>query len=108
MEYTDEGVIRFMRKIIILPYAESDIRNSIYHYSDKEIGLEKKYIVVLNQAFQLIEANPFSFPVIWKSIRKFVVRDFPFNVYYIIENETIFIIAVFHNKRNPKVWKSRK
>jgi len=108
MECSYEGVIIYMRKIIILPYAELDIRDSTNYYSDKESGLEKKYVIVLNQAFQLIEANPFSFPVIWKSIRKFVVRDFPFNVYYIIENETIFIIAVFHNKRNPKVWKSRK
>jgi plasmid stabilization system protein ParE len=96
-----------MRKIIILPYAELDIKDSINHYSDKEEGLDKKYIFVLNQAFQIIEANPFSFPLVLKSIRKFVVRDFPFNVYYIIENETIFIIAVFHNKRNPKGWKCR-
>jgi len=96
-----------MRKIIILPFAEEDIRDSVIYYSEKETGLEKRYLVILNQAFQLISSNPFSFPIIWKSIRKFVVRDFPFSVYYIFENETIFILAVFHNKRNPKDWKSR-
>lgn len=97
-----------MRKIIILPFAEQDISDSVIYYSGKETGLDKRYLVILNQAFQLISSSPISFPIIWKSIRRFVVRDFPFSVYYIFENETIFIIAVFHNKRNPKVWKSRK
>jgi plasmid stabilization system protein ParE len=96
-----------MRKIIILLFAELDIKDSIQYYCNKEAGLEKKFIFVLNQTFQLIAANPFSFPLIWKSIRKFVVKDFPFNIYYIAENERIFILAVFHIKRDPNVWRSR-
>ena len=97
-----------MREIIILPLAELDIKESVFFYTEKEAGLEKKYLEILNQAFQVIASNPLSFPLIRKTIRKFVVRDFPFNVYYIVDEDHIFIIAVFHNKRNPGFWKSRK
>jgi plasmid stabilization system protein ParE len=97
-----------MRKIIILPHAEQDIRDSVIHYAGKEEGLEKQFLSILDQTFQLISRNPFSFPCIKNPIRKFTVRDFPFNIFYIVENEHIYILAVFHNKRNPKVWKTRK
>ncbi len=31
-----------MRKIIILPFAEQDIRDSVIYYSEKETGLLRK------------------------------------------------------------------
>jgi len=97
-----------MRKIIILPFAEQDIRDSAIHYAEKEEGLEKQFLAILNQAFLLISANPLSFPLVKIPIRKFVIKNFPFNLYYIIEDDIIYILAVFHNKRDPQVWKTRK
>lgn len=97
-----------MRKIIILPFAEQDIKDSVNHYRDKEIGLEKSFLKILNQAILVISENPDSFPIIKKTIRKFVIKDFPFNIFYLVEEDTLYILAVFHNKRNPAIWKSRK
>jgi toxin ParE1/3/4 len=96
-----------MRKIIILPFAELDIKDSINYYSFKEEGLEKKYLQVIIHAFQLISDNPLSFPVVKYNIRKFTIKDFPFNIYYVFEIKTIYVLAVFHTKRNPRIWKLR-
>jgi toxin ParE1/3/4 len=85
-----------MGKIIILPYAEQDIRDSVIYYAEKEEGFEKQFLSILNQTFQFISTNPFSFPEVKNSIRKFTIKDFPFNVYYIVEDEFIYILAVFH------------
>ncbi len=46
-----------MRKIIILPFAELDIRDSVNYYANKEEDLEKKYLKVINHAFLLISEN---------------------------------------------------
>jgi plasmid stabilization system protein ParE len=97
-----------MRKIIILSYAEQDIRDSVVHYNENEKGLDKHFLAIINQAFQLISSKPFAFPFVKNPIRKFVIRDFPFNVYFVVEDDIVYILAVFHNKRNPKVWKTRK
>jgi plasmid stabilization system protein ParE len=97
-----------MRKIIILPFAELDIRDSVNYYANKEEDLEKKYLKVINHAFLLISENPLSFPIVKHKIRKLAIKDFPFNIYYVFEKETIYILAVFHTKRSPKVWKTRK
>ena len=96
-----------MKKIIILPFAEQDIRDSIDYYIEKEVELDKQFLKVINQAFQLILDNPLSFPLVKNNIRKFVIKDFPFNVFYITDKEIIYILAVFHMKRDPKKWKKR-
>ena len=97
-----------MRKIIILPFAERDIKESVSYYSEKDIGLEKSFLKILNQAFLVIAENPTAFPIIKSTIRKFVLKDFPFNIFYLVENDHLYVLAVFHNKRNPKILKSRK
>ena len=97
-----------MRKIIILPFAELDIKDSVNYYANIEEGLEGKYLKVIHHAFLMISENPLSFPIVKYSIRKFALKDFPFNVFYVLEKDTIYITAVFHGKRNPKVWKTRE
>jgi plasmid stabilization system protein ParE len=32
---------------------------------------------------------------------------FPFAVFYDVLDDTIFIIAIFHNRRDPKIWQER-
>jgi plasmid stabilization system protein ParE len=97
-----------MIKVIILPFAELDIRDSVNYYSNTEEGLDRKYLKVINHAFLLISENPLSFPIIKHNIRRFAIKKFPFNIFYVFENNTVYILAVFHTKRNPKVWKTRK
>ena len=36
------------------------------------------------------------------------IKGFPFSVFYCIENGYIFILSVCHERRNPRIWKSRK
>jgi plasmid stabilization system protein ParE len=96
-----------MRKILILPFAEQDIKDSVSHYKDQGHGLEKHFLKVIDQAFRIISENPSYFPYVKKRIRKFVIKGFPFCIFYIVQEEDIYILAVFHNKRNPKNWKSR-
>lgn len=96
-----------MKKIIILPFAEEDIRESAEYYKDRGDGLDKQFLRVINQAFQIILISPDTFPAIYQSIRKFVIKDFPFNIFYISTKDTIYILAVFHMKRDPKKWRRR-
>jgi toxin ParE1/3/4 len=70
-----------MMKLIILPYAEQDIRESTRYYKSIEEGLDKQFLKVINQAFQIILNNPHSFPIVNHDIRKFVIKDFPFNIF---------------------------
>ncbi|MBL1212682.1 MAG: hypothetical protein HND52_04870 [Ignavibacteriae bacterium] len=49
-----------------------------------------------------------SYPKVYKNIRRALIRKFPFGIHYIIENEQVIVIAVFHVSRNPMDISSRK
>ncbi|MCX6290418.1 MAG: type II toxin-antitoxin system RelE/ParE family toxin [Bacteroidetes bacterium] len=84
--------------------AEHDIDEAFLWYEFQSAGLGKKFIRALESGFITIDLQPNAFPFALRNIRKFVIKKFPFNVYYRI-NETgqIEIIRVLHHKRKPKL-----
>jgi len=36
-----------------------------------------------------------------------VLRQFPYSLFFIIENDTVVIVAVAHHKRRPGYWLPR-
>jgi len=61
----------------------------------------------INSSLTAISENPYNFQIVHKNIRRFVVKKFPFVVYYYIEDKNIKIISIFHTSRNPQIWKTR-
>lgn len=47
-------------------------------------------------------------PLLMLQTRRALVRRFPFQILYDIENEEIIIYAVYHSARDPEVWKRRR
>jgi hypothetical protein len=55
-----------------------------------------------------MRANPRQFPVVHKSIRRALLRRFPYALMFIIEpDETLTVIACFHGSRDPARWQKR-
>jgi plasmid stabilization system protein ParE len=69
-------------------------------------GLDLEFMQCIDAALTRIYSNPRVFPVVYGSLRRAVVRRFPFAILYEITAEEIQIIAVFHSRRNFDVWKS--
>jgi len=97
-----------MKRLIILPFAEIDIKDTIYYYKEISDTLEKDFIKILDLSFLEIMKNPDSFPKVKYDIRKFVVNKFPYCIFYVDDKEAIYVLAVFHDKRNPKDWVKRR
>jgi hypothetical protein len=52
--------------------------------------------------------NPRQFPVVYKSIRRALLRSFPYALMFVIEaDETLTVIACFHGSRDPAHWQER-
>jgi toxin ParE1/3/4 len=63
-----------------------------------------------------LQANPLAYPVVYKTLRRFLLSKFPYNIFYLVEEglledgelgETIVVFACFHAKRDPKGWQGR-
>jgi hypothetical protein len=40
-------------------------------------------------------------------VRRALLHQFPYGVYFLFEAEAVAILAVLHSHRNPDVWKRR-
>lgn len=97
-----------MKKIIVLPDAEKDIKETVKFYNENSEELEERFKLSLDFSFTQILQSPKLYPYVKFDIRKFVIKKFPFSIFYIDRKDAIYILAVFHDKRNPKEWKKRK
>ena len=97
-----------MKRLIILPFAEIDIRDTVSYYREQSEGLDKDFINNIDSSFNEILKNPEAYPIAKYDIRKFVVSKFPFCIYYINNIDALYILAIFHDKRNPRDWTKRR
>ena len=94
-------------KISIQPEAEYDLEEAYKWYEEKSRGLGSEFIRAFDASLSAIQRSPFACPVIYREIRRKLMRRFPYGIFYVLESETIYIIACFHVKRDPRQWQRR-
>ena len=68
--------------------------------------LGEKFLDSLDSAKRSIINNPLPYRERYKKkVRGFVVKDFPYLVWYIIKGNNIDVIYVFNISQHPKKWK---
>ena len=87
--------------------AEQDLADAIDWYEEQHPGLGNEFLLSVDATFSNIRRNPEQYPVMYRGLRRALVRRFPFSVFYLVESPQITVLAVFHVRRNPKEWKSR-
>lgn len=91
----------------IHPFAELDIKHAKEWYNGKSDYLGDEFFTEVEKTISQLLHNPKQFPILTKNIRKAVVKRFPFCIFYIVGANTVDLYSVFHNSRNPQVWKKR-
>src|SRR5690348_627002 len=89
-------------KIIVSPRAQKEIENAIDYYALYSTSAPLNFITVLKEAYNILETNP-SFSVRYKNIRALKIKNFPYSLYFIVDEtqSTVRVLSCFHNKRNP-------
>jgi plasmid stabilization system protein ParE len=47
------------------------------------------------------------FPVVYKQVRRALLRRFPYVVYYLVERDLLEVLACVHGKQHPRTWRRR-
>ncbi len=76
-------------------------------YAHQRADLDLDFMDCIDDALTRIVRNPHLHPIVYRTLRRAVVRRFPFAVFYEITEGEIQVIAVFHSRRDPESWKSR-
>jgi plasmid stabilization system protein ParE len=94
--------------VIVRPEAEADLTQAFRWYEKQSKGLGSALLLSVDAAISGIQRNPELYPKVFKSIRRALLRRFPYGVYYAVHQERISILAIFHAKRNPEQLKKRE
>ena len=93
--------------VVTRPAAAAEIETAYRWYEKEREGLGSEFLEAVEKMVKAIAESPERFPVIRRDIRRAVLRRFPYSIFYRIVSGHVVVIACFHGKRNPRVWRSR-
>ncbi len=96
-----------MRRLTILPQAELDVSDAAAWHEGRRTGLGDEFLDELDSVLQRVIKTPFQFPKIKNTIRRALLRRFPYSVYFGVTGETVELIALLHQHRDPRTWEKR-
>ena len=95
-------------RIIVRPLAELDLELAVKWYVLENEKLAEDFLFAFRDALITVGRLPHGFQKKYKSVRVFSMKRFPYSVYYFLDSDVLHVIAILHQKRNPKLWKKRK
>lgn len=89
--------------------ALQDAKDAKAWYKEQQSGLDKQFANSIKSTILFVQRNPFAFAVRYRNIRVAFPKKFPYGIHFYIDekNQQIIIIAITHNKRNPKLTTRR-
>lgn len=91
------------------PEAANDLRDAAkYYFEHANAALSQALFAEFDRATNLLIAQP-QWGAPWRAgYRRYLIRRFPYSIFYSIAGDEIRIMAVAHQSRRPGYWRSRK
>ncbi|PSB29549.1 type II toxin-antitoxin system RelE/ParE family toxin [Stenomitos frigidus] len=97
-----------MKPVVIHSEAIAELDGAISYYEAQNAGLGLDFLSEVEQALDKIQRNPNLGVYKASGLRRYVIRRFPFLIFYAELETLIWIVAIAHGKRRPNYWKRRQ
>lgn len=94
-------------RLELLPGAMLDIEEAFLWYQAISPQLRDRFHAQLDISLKEVHSNPLAFHLLNIKARCKKLKRFPYMVIFAIQKDLISVIAIIHEKRNPKIWKRR-
>lgn len=97
-----------MKPAIFDTEARAELADAMEYYELQRPGLGGEFREEVEKALHRIQMNPeFGAPYKHTEQRRQAVRRFPFEIFYSVLADRIWVAAIAHSKRRPDYWKGR-
>jgi plasmid stabilization system protein ParE len=93
--------------IRFLTMAETEIDEAVSWYQEQSEDESLKFLDEFDRAVRVITTYPLIAVEIEPAIRNFIFHRFPYSLIYSIDEDTIVVLAVAHQSREPRYWADR-
>ncbi|HEX4955090.1 MAG TPA: type II toxin-antitoxin system RelE/ParE family toxin [Thermoanaerobaculia bacterium] len=87
--------------------AEADLQEAADWYRDQSEPAALRFRLAIDEALDRIRENPLAYSKVRGTTRRALTHGFPYSVFFRLQAETILVIAIIHQARNPRVWQRR-
>lgn len=87
--------------------ARKEFLGAINFYEREAPGLGAEFLEDLDHALESIVSTPRLGARFEEQTRRVLLRRFPYSVIYVIEDASVLVVAVAHQRRRPGYWKDR-
>ncbi len=94
--------------LLVRKEAEEDIRQAYEWYEEKHKNLGIAFIDEIESKLIGIAEHPDSYTEVKSGVRRALCNRFPYAIYFQKNTDSIVVIAVLHQRRNPVLWHARK
>ncbi|MBF0266022.1 MAG: type II toxin-antitoxin system RelE/ParE family toxin [Gammaproteobacteria bacterium] len=91
-----------MVKVVFKSRAVDDIKVARDWYNEQSKGLGYEFINCVEDAVDNIKNNPELYPTVYKQVQRALVKRFPYSVFYLFENNIVYILSIFDNRQSPE------
>ncbi len=94
-------------RVVFRRAAKNEFEDAAAWYGERGSGLGDEFVREIDQAIASAAAAPQRYPAVFGDVRRTVARRFPFAVYFRVRSDALVVLAVFHGRRNPTIWRRR-
>ena len=97
------------RQLELRPGVAAELAEAIAHYDTERPGLGERFLAAVEATLADVVAAP-DLGSSWThdpSVRRQVVRRFPYVIFYRADAEAVTVLAIAHGKRRPGYWRAR-
>jgi plasmid stabilization system protein ParE len=94
-------------RVVFRRAAKDELEEATAWYEDRRRGLGEEFLNEIGEAIERAATNPERHPLVFGDVRRTELRRFPCAVYFRQREQALVILAVFHARRYPLVWKRR-
>jgi plasmid stabilization system protein ParE len=89
------------------PEVYYDIKVAYDWYESQRIGLGEDFLLTLEESYSKITRTPKIYQLIYKTVRRKLLRKFPYGLFFVLREDEVVVIAVMHTRRKPSDWNER-
>ena len=87
--------------------ADQEVEEHRAWYRERNESAEAGFLGEVDHAIEQVIAAPHQWPRFLSGTRRYVFPKYPFSLIYIVENDTINVVAIAHESRKPGYWRKR-
>lgn len=93
--------------IVFHPDAVDEAQAARIWYAERNQSAADSFLAELDYGIESISEAPERWPLFVHGTRRYLFRQFPFQIASRVANDRVVVIAVAHDRRRPGYWKAR-